>query len=290
MADELAFVKVGVCLRDRIKELSDTELRVLVALGLRINNERRCWPGMKVLMEECSRSERMIQYALNGLYQKGFVHIGQRVGGRGKPAVYTLNGYFAYGEERVQLIAPLDETLQSIAPFNDEKGAISKQKRVQSGAKRVQSPQKFDEPKSKLPEKRQEEPIEEEGPVEEARTPDAGASGASPQTQDATKASPFKEALRAVSDAKNKPTTLFDIVRKKFPDYNWDARASPKSWIGRCGQLLKTFGIRKVLEAFWLTETQAREGDPVSYAQAILIAKGKIPGRGEATQHDFRKW
>jgi hypothetical protein len=285
MAD-LTFVKVGVDLRNRIKELSDTELRVLVALGLRIDEERKCWPSIGSLESECSRSERMIRYAINGLIEKGFVFIGRRIGGRGHPTVYTLNGYFAYGTQRVQLVAPFKETLQSIAPFNDKKGAITDRERGQSPTQRGQPIAK----KANANSLTEEEPIEEEGPVEEARTPDAGASGASPQTQDATKASPFKEALRAVSDAKNKPTTLFDIVRKKFPDYNWDARASPKSWIGRCGQLLKTFGIRKVLEAFWLTETQAREGDPVSYAQAILIAKGKIPGRGEATQHDFRKW
>jgi hypothetical protein len=287
---EPVYVKVGACLRDRIKELSDTELRVLVALGLRINEERKCWPGMKVLTEECSRSERMIQYALNGLYQKRFIHIGQRVGGRGKPTVYTLNGYFAFGEETVQLIAPLDETLQSIAPFKSEKGAISKQKRVQSDAERVQSPQKVDEAKLKLPEKRQEEPIEEEGPAEEDRAPDASASGASAPAKGTAGIPPFREMLKVVSDAKNKPAVLFDILRKMFPDYDWDTRAPTRSWIGRCGQLLKTFGIRKVLEAFWDTQKQAREGDPVSYAQAILIAKGKIPGRGEATQRDFRKW
>jgi|GEM_PF-3636098 len=100
----------------------------------------------------------------------------------------------------------------------------------------------------------------------------------------------FKEALRILSDARNKPAALWDIVQKKFPDYKWSERGSPRSRIGRCGMLLKTFGIRRVLEAIWLTETQAREGDPLAYAQAILIAKGKIPGRGEATQHDFKRW
>jgi hypothetical protein len=125
-----------------------------------------------------------------------------------------------------------------------------------------------------------------------------GSSGLSPPSsrmpgareQEGAGAPSFKEALRILSDARNKPAALSDIVQKKFPDYKWSDRGSARSRIGRCGMLLKTFGIRRVLQAIWLTETQAREGDPLAYAQAILIAKGKIPGRGEATQHDFKRW
>ena len=118
--------------------------------------------------------------------------------------------------------------------------------------------------------------------------PPSGIPGA--REQRSSGAPSFKDALRILSDAKNKSAALSDIVQKKFPDYKWGDRGSAKSRIGRCGMLLKTFGIRRVLQAIWLTETQAREGDPLAYIQAILIAKGRIPGRGEATQHDFKRW
>lgn len=111
---EVVYVKVGTPLRERIKELNDTELRVLLILGLRIDAERKCWPAVSVLAEECRKSERMIQYAVNKLVSKGFINIGRRVGGRGRTNIYTLNGYFAYGSETVQLIAP----------FATENGAI----------------------------------------------------------------------------------------------------------------------------------------------------------------------
>lgn len=122
------YVKVGVSLRDRAKELNDTELRVLLALGLRIDQERQCWPAVSVLVDECVKSERMIRYALAKLIKKGFINIGRRAGGRSKTSIYTLNGYFAYGTEAVQLIAPFPETLQSFAPFPGGKGAIADEK------------------------------------------------------------------------------------------------------------------------------------------------------------------
>lgn len=139
---EHTYVKVGVSLRDRIKELNDTELRVLVALGLRINEERECWPAVDVLMAECNRSRRMVQYAVTRLIEKGFINVGRRVGGRGKVNVYTLNGYFAYGNETVQLMTPFsEETPQLAAPFSEKKGAISNKKGAITDIKRVQSAQ-----------------------------------------------------------------------------------------------------------------------------------------------------
>jgi len=101
-----AFVKVSTSLRDRLKELNDTELRLLFALGLRINEERECWPTLNVLAEECYRSERQIQRAITRLLAKNFIWVGRRAGGRGRPNIYTLNGYFTYGSQPIQLMAP----------------------------------------------------------------------------------------------------------------------------------------------------------------------------------------
>jgi hypothetical protein len=163
---EHTYVKVGVSLRDRIKELNDTELRVLVALGLRINKERECWPAVGVLMEECNRSKRMVQYAVTRLIEKGFINVGRRVGGRGKVNVYTLNGYFAYGSETVQLMTPFsEETLQLVAPFSGKKGAISNKKGAISNTKRVQSAQASQtRKKNHISRTKEVEPITSSGP------------------------------------------------------------------------------------------------------------------------------
>ena len=126
------FVKVSTSLRDRLKELNDTELRVLFALGLRINEERQCWPTKGVLATECLRSERQVQRAIGKLLAKNFVWLGRRAGGRGRPNIYTLNGYFAYGSQPVQLMAPFmappdekgDTDVSLLSKRGEEKGDI----------------------------------------------------------------------------------------------------------------------------------------------------------------------
>lgn len=143
------FVKVGVSLRERLKELNDTECRVLFALGLRINEERQCWPTKSILAQECARSERQVQRSIGNLITKNFVWVGRRAGGRGKPNIYTLNGYFAYGTQPVQLMAPFMAPAEAKGdmgvPVSAQKGDIPIVADVQKGdmgvQKRETSPQ-----------------------------------------------------------------------------------------------------------------------------------------------------
>lgn len=109
--DEPQHVKMGVHLRERLPELTPTEKALLLSLALRINEERLCWPSIDTLVNEVGCGERNLHYALNSLVAKGFVFIGRRAGGRkkggvGRTNLYTLNGYFAYGKEPLQLVAP----------------------------------------------------------------------------------------------------------------------------------------------------------------------------------------
>ena len=114
------FIKVSARLRDRLKELNDTELRLLLALGLRVNAERQCWPTLTLLAQECLRSERQIQRAIGQLLAKNFIWVGRRAGGRGKANIYTLNGYFAFGSQPIQTMAPF----MVPPPVPGEKGDI----------------------------------------------------------------------------------------------------------------------------------------------------------------------
>ena len=84
-----------VRLREILPKLSVTELRLLLALGLRVNGDRQCWPSLKLLAEEARTTERNVVIASHNLENTGLITV-QRGGGRGHTNIYTVR-YFKFG-------------------------------------------------------------------------------------------------------------------------------------------------------------------------------------------------
>jgi hypothetical protein len=247
---ETPYVKIGVLLRDRIRELSDTDLRVLLALGLRINNERQCWPAMSDIAAECGRTECMVQYSIKNLIDNGFLHVGRRVGGRGKANVYTLNGYFAYGAETVQLISPF------MADSEVQKGEISNKKGEMGRHKKVKSQTPIVRPTKLRPARditgkknHKEEPVQEE-PVQ----------AQAPAFRD------WKERLRVGNNAVG---VLVDAFRALHPDAPEDDLKDPG---GRLGAIMKTCSgdAGYVLKLIWDSSSGSIAGSHLNYIQGQI--------------------
>ena len=119
----MTWVKVNVLLRDILPKLSPTELRILLALGLRVDGDRQCKPSLKLLAEEARTTERNVVIASRNLENTGLITV-QRGGGRHNPNKYTLR-YFAYGQ------ADIDDEKDEILNREMENREIENREKIQ---------------------------------------------------------------------------------------------------------------------------------------------------------------
>lgn len=263
---EEVFVKVGVSLRHRVRDLANTELRVLLALGLRINKERQCWPAISVLAEECRCSERQVQRAITSLLANNFIWIGRRAGGRSKFNIYTLNGYFAYGSEPVQILAP------SMASAEEQKGDMG----VGVSLKGDISEQKGDIAaliKGDIPPSCTDTEVEPLRRTNRRRVP-------SPLLTPSASLASFSDWLKHLEQVPNKVGPLIDAFKYLHPTAPVEDIGSQLG--GRMAALYKVASkdYRRLLQAIWLAAAMPIVGSHLSYIQGMVRKEqhGQGPG------------
>lgn len=265
MTHEEQFVKLGIHLRERLPELNLVERAVLLSLGLRINEERQCWPSIATLAAELGRDERSIQRAITSLIAKSFVMVGRRAGGRGRTNLYTLNGYFAYGSDPLQLIAPF--ALPPVAKGDTSAGVSASPPRKGDKRKGDKTRLKGD---TGVPKRvtfpatgrrtNKEEPLEEEG-----APPSRVAGTAVPSSFEAWKS--------RLAPGKNPVAVLVDAFRVLHPG------APSEDLAGLGGRLAGMVRDHPgdqgyILKLIWNTASQDIQGSHLNYIQKAL--KGEL--------------
>lgn len=109
-----------------------SKLLLLLAIADFADDDGYAWPSVDTLAQKMRMGRRNVQYLVRELVESGELEIADEGGGRGRTHLYRV----LVGQERVQSSA---ERVKATAPYEDEKGAIQRQERVQSGVKRVQS-------------------------------------------------------------------------------------------------------------------------------------------------------
>lgn len=219
-----------------------THLLMMLAIADHANDAGECFPMVKRLAAKCRVSVRQAQYLIKALEDAGELLI-ERGTGRGNPSIYTVKGatdftLYRKGAADCTLDA---ERVQPIAPIKKRKGAIQRQKRVQSSAPALKNARGVLREPSLEPSEEQE------------KEKDISASTASSSDDDAD-----------IVDAR----AFFDLFNANVPDSIPKVTTLSAARKNKITQYLKQFPDRH----FWLTCFRAPQ------ASAFLRGERHRPG------------
>lgn len=114
------FIKVSTKFLQQLKNLGDSDLKILLSLALRVNGDGKAWPSIAGIATDSGKSRSTVMRCLKHLEDKHLIQVFRGMENHQRaPNSYKVNGYFHFGSSVTHDTTPPE------VKANDHRGSVT---------------------------------------------------------------------------------------------------------------------------------------------------------------------